>query len=275
MPTEIAREAELVAAERALAAGPSLLPTFRGPQMAEGFAAYRELQRSLDAGMPDQLINISGRMFRKKGYWRAIAMAFNVNVSWLKEEADEDGWRVVYRASTPGGRFADGDGTCTHAEKTERMDTEHNVRSHAHTRAFNRAVSNLVGFGEVSAEELRPEPRRPAAKPAGKPAASKPAAPVADDDNVYAPSDWRESEYAIPDDAVLLTKVSPGFAPIAGYLQHSRQAVGEEGLPIWKPDVYGMARLLCEAGSPAVIEMGTSTKTGKAYVKAIRAWTLP
>ena len=32
--------------------------------------------------------------------------------------------------------------------------TEHNVRSHAHTRAFNRAVSNLVGFGEVSAEEV-------------------------------------------------------------------------------------------------------------------------
>jgi hypothetical protein len=32
--------------------------------------------------------------------------------------------------------------------------TDHNVRSHAHTRAFNRAVSNLVGFGEVSAEEV-------------------------------------------------------------------------------------------------------------------------
>ena len=32
--------------------------------------------------------------------------------------------------------------------------TEHNVRSHAHTRAYARAVSNLVGFGEVSAEEV-------------------------------------------------------------------------------------------------------------------------
>ena len=152
MPTEIAREAELVAAERALAAGPTLLPTFRGPQMAEGFAAYRELQRSLDAGMPDQLINISGKMFRKKGYWRAIATAFNLSVSCLKEDADEEGWRVTYRATSASGRFVDGDGACTHAEKGERMDSEHNVRSHAHTRAFNRAVSNLVGFGEVSAE---------------------------------------------------------------------------------------------------------------------------
>jgi hypothetical protein len=35
--------------------------------------------------------------------------------------------------------------------------TEHNVRSHAHTRAFNRAVSNLCGFGEVSAEEMTRE----------------------------------------------------------------------------------------------------------------------
>jgi hypothetical protein len=32
--------------------------------------------------------------------------------------------------------------------------SRHNVRSGAHTRAYNRAVSNLVGGGEVSADEL-------------------------------------------------------------------------------------------------------------------------
>jgi len=37
--------------------------------------------------------------------------------------------------------------------------TIHNVRAHAHTRAFNRAVSNLVGFGEVSAEEITQQTR--------------------------------------------------------------------------------------------------------------------
>jgi hypothetical protein len=34
------------------------------------------------------------------------------------------------------------------------MLTLHNVRAHACTRAKNRAISDLVGFGEVSAEEL-------------------------------------------------------------------------------------------------------------------------
>ena len=174
MPTELQREPELVAAERALVTGPSLLPAFRGPQMAEGLAAYRELQKALDQGMPEQLINISGRMFRKKGYWRALGTAFALSVACLKEESDEEGWRVVYRATSPSGRFADGDGTCTHAEKAERMDTEHNVRSHAHTRAFNRAVSNLVGFGEVSAEELRPERPAYATTPNTAPAAKLP-----------------------------------------------------------------------------------------------------
>jgi hypothetical protein len=149
---EAAREAMMTAPP-----APSLLPVFRGQQMTEAFEAYRELQRALDAGMPDQLMNIRGRMFRKKGYWRAIATAFNLNVACVKEEVTETGWLVVYRATTPSGRFIDGDGACENDEKSDGQDTEHNVRSHAHTRAFNRAVSNLVGFGEVSAEEMRHE----------------------------------------------------------------------------------------------------------------------
>jgi hypothetical protein len=39
-------------------------------------------------------------------------------------------------------------------DKTAENASHHNVRGHAHTRAFNRAVSNLVGFGEVSADEM-------------------------------------------------------------------------------------------------------------------------
>ena len=51
--------------------------------------------------------------------------------------------------------MADGDGSCFSSEKRGRgQATVHNVRAHAHTRAFNRAVANLVGFGEVSAEEM-------------------------------------------------------------------------------------------------------------------------
>jgi hypothetical protein len=100
------------------------------------------------------------------------------------------GYLVIYRATAPNGRFAIGDGACMAIEKAARFKcphphpswkgksehwphescpdynpahrwrelpaqaTEHNIRSHAHTRAFNRAISNLVGFGEVSAEEV-------------------------------------------------------------------------------------------------------------------------
>lgn len=144
----------------------SPMPVFTGAQMAQAITAYRELQKALDSAMPDQIMDIQGKKFRKKGYWRSVATAFNLTVECVKEErttsdatADHNsdwGWLVTYRATAHGGRCADGDGSCFASEKNRgRMSaTEHNVRSHAHTRAFNRAVSNLVAFGEVSAEEL-------------------------------------------------------------------------------------------------------------------------
>ena len=137
----------------------TLLPVFTGTEMAAALTAYRELQHALDAAMPDQIISLDGKPFRKKGYWRAVSVAFNLTVEPLEErrEVHGDGFAyvVTYRASTAGGRVAIGDGACGSDEKSRgRMRaTEHNVRSHAHTRAYNRAVSNLVGFGEVSAEE--------------------------------------------------------------------------------------------------------------------------
>jgi hypothetical protein len=136
------------------------LPAFGAADMRRAYAAYRELQRALDEAMPDQIITLGDKPFRKKGYWRAVAVAFNLDVSCVHEarvEHGEDwGWEVLYRAQGPSGRRAEGDGSCFASEKSKgRMTaTEHNVRSHAHTRAFNRAIANLCGFGEVSAEEI-------------------------------------------------------------------------------------------------------------------------
>jgi hypothetical protein len=146
----------------------SPLPAFNGAQMTRALAAYRELQADLDKGMPDQIIRLDGKPFRKKGYWRAVGVAFNLSVELVEERREVFGmlpsggeafaYLVTYRAATPTGRSETGDGACTAAEKSvgRMRATEHNVRSHAHTRAFNRAVSNLVGFGEVSAEEVEP-----------------------------------------------------------------------------------------------------------------------
>src|SRR5262245_6852703 len=144
----------------------SPLPAFNGQQMARALVAYRDVQASLDKNMPDQIIRLDGRPFRRKGYWRAITVAFNLSVELVEERrevfgalpngAENFAYLVTYRATTTTGRSQTGDGACTAAEKSvgRMRATEHNVRSHAHTRAYNRAVSNLCGFGEVSAEEV-------------------------------------------------------------------------------------------------------------------------
>jgi hypothetical protein len=179
------------------------LPAISGEQMVVALTAYRALQKALDVAMPDQIMDLDGKKFRKKGYWRAISLAFKLSVEPIEEKREVSGrfldsrenfgWTVTYRASHPSGRGAVGDGSCFAVEKARRFKcphpesegsrrtlhfphntcpnfdpdfqwralpgdaTEHNVRSHAHTRAFNRAVSNLVGFGEVSAEEVERE----------------------------------------------------------------------------------------------------------------------
>jgi len=96
--------------------------------------------------------------------------------------------RSVVRCSHPSGAIQDGVGYCSRSEKlvyqkewyqykgrnqwkylvdedgeplvdkAKTLDsaTMHNVAAHAYTRAVNRSISDLVGFGEVSAEEIHP-----------------------------------------------------------------------------------------------------------------------
>jgi len=140
-----------------------------GAQLIAAFKAYRDIQTALDGVMADQIIQLEGKAFRKKGYWRGLTVGYGLTVECVEERrelfgtlpngGDNFAWVVMYRASTKSGRSGTGDGACSAAEKSvgRMRATEHLVRSHAHTRAFNRAVSNLVGFGEVSAEELEPE----------------------------------------------------------------------------------------------------------------------
>src|SRR5262249_5076073 len=99
----------------------------------------------------------------------------------LEDGTDNYLYTVTYKATMPNGRSVTGDGSCAAAEKTrgKLRATEHNVRSHAHTRAFNRAVSNLVGFGEVSAEEIGDEPA-PARSKSVAAAVKKPATTISE-----------------------------------------------------------------------------------------------
>ncbi len=202
------------------AAAQGALPVVSAELMVAALDAYRDLQKKLDKSMPDQIMELEGKPFRKKGYWRAVALAFNLSVDPVEEKRivsgtfkdgrENFGWIVTYRASHPlSGRSQTGDGACFAVEKARRFRcphphpevewktlhfpqntcpqfdpdfqwkglpaeaTEHNVRGHAHTRAYNRAVSNLVGFGEVSAEEVeRDEDHQPGGAHAAKAAGS-------------------------------------------------------------------------------------------------------
>jgi hypothetical protein len=147
--------------ESLVAVETSHMPVHSGEEMVQALDAYMELQGKLDARMPDAIQMIQGKPFRKKMYWRTIARAFNLSVGKIEGseqkvvEGEDWGYIVQYRAIAPNGAYADGDGACMASEKPEKMATVHNVRAHAHTRAFTRATSNLVAFGEVGADECQ------------------------------------------------------------------------------------------------------------------------
>lgn len=200
---------EVTALERSEPPSTELTQRMTVNQVEEAFREYQDLQRRLDALMPEQILVIgkgkNEQRFRKKGYWRAVKKWARLDVRVLKEERiqidDDWGYLVTMRATSPDGTSEDGDGSCMSSEKrvykkdwdgwerggkrgppkpmkdrdgkpvideyeTSKNATVHNVRAHAMTRAKNRAISDLVGFGEVSAEELsgqrrtEPEPSR-------------------------------------------------------------------------------------------------------------------
>jgi len=170
-PTVIVRKGDPVGEELLVPETTSAIPVAVSPEALEhALDAYQRVQAVLDAKMPGSLMKIRGKKFRKKSYWRAVATAFNLTVTCTEEKhvqgLDGDwGWLCTYRSVAPNGRTTDGDGSCFASEKAGAQGTVHNVRSHAHTRAYNRAVSNLVGFGEVSAEEMNEAPDKPRVDP--------------------------------------------------------------------------------------------------------------
>lgn len=102
--------------------------------------------------------DIAGKTFIKRSGWRKIATAFNISDEILHKEFDKDAkvWRVEVRAIAPNGRYAIGIGACSisEVERKKSAHPEHDAEATAHTRAKNRAISDLCGSGEVSAEEI-------------------------------------------------------------------------------------------------------------------------
>jgi hypothetical protein len=100
---------------------------------------------------------IQGKNCIKKSGWRKIQTAFSISDELISEERKDYKDYFVYlttvKTTAPNGRFVFGVGSCSSDERRF-AHKEHDVRSTAHTRAKNRAIADLVGGGDVSAEEM-------------------------------------------------------------------------------------------------------------------------
>lgn len=139
-------------------------------------AAYDHACRSLIG--PNDVQQEGGRTFKCKSAWRKLGRHFNISTEVLRSEREwlKDDFlaTVTVRAVAPWGQYTDAVGACcTDEESGRRTITVADAIATAETRATNRAISNLIAMGEVSAEEMgkgRPASKSPADKlmPFGK-----------------------------------------------------------------------------------------------------------
>ena len=116
---------------------------------------------------PDDIQMIQGKQFKKKSYWRKLAIVYGLSLQKMEERCEgEEGsitYHFTYRSINQGGQFVDGTGSCTQNEKGKRRSI-HDTRATAETRAKNRAISDMLAWGEVSAEEVEDDHGQPEAQ---------------------------------------------------------------------------------------------------------------
>lgn len=163
------------------------------------------------------IINGNAQAFKKKSAWRKIATAFNISDDILEKEIIRDENHQIISATfyvivtAPNGRTGVGSASCSIFDKINKKDAdqpsnfelrkrftnaENDVIGTAHTRAKSRAISDLVGMGELSAEELEgmdviprkskvtATPAQKKTKPVKKTAVKKTPKPEADDEAI-------------------------------------------------------------------------------------------
>lgn len=133
-------------------------------------AAWAEFNRLKEALLTkDDQYLVKGqraRLVPTRTGWRKLALFFGVSSDIVEEKRWERGGQFGYDfmvvATAPNGQHMVGVGSCDSVDLAKSTKgtlpaTEHNVRAKAHTRAVNRAISDLIGGGELSAEEVEGE----------------------------------------------------------------------------------------------------------------------
>jgi len=126
-------------------------------QLEEHAKQFKDLKEKLLTKGDYALIN--NKKYIKKSGWFTFAFAFNLKTSIIMEDKEMDtnrpGWYAYHftvRCEATNGRITEKVGSCDSSEKPNT--SVHVVRAMAETRSTNRAISAMVGGGEVSAEEM-------------------------------------------------------------------------------------------------------------------------
>lgn len=155
---QIVQEDKPISGELVPVASEIVQPIVTADQAASMMARYIDLTKAVLT--KDDYVQIKDKTYKKKSAWRKYARFFNLSdhVSSKKIEMDEDGI-VTYAEFTvivvaPNGRQSVGWGSCSASER-KFAHPNHDLPATAHTRAKNRAISDIIGAGEVSAEEMQ------------------------------------------------------------------------------------------------------------------------
>lgn len=103
------------------------------------------------------------REFKKKTAWQKLGRAFNVNTRIVEKEFQRSKTGRIseayycVRATLPNGRSVESDALCSRSERGKDNVSDHTIMATAKTRATNRAISELIGAGEVSSDEMTAE----------------------------------------------------------------------------------------------------------------------
>lgn len=165
-----------------------LEPVRPAEKLAASFREFEELKRLVLT--PADTYRVGGEDLRiRKSGWRKLALAFDLTDEIVDEIQEKDPkdpntwvWHVRVRVSARGGRTVEGVSSCSTRER-KFSHPDHDTHALAHTRAKSRAIADMLGAGDLIAEELDEEPtarseempRTKAPETAGRPAREAPA----------------------------------------------------------------------------------------------------
>jgi hypothetical protein len=153
---EGARNTEAVNLPAPIGVGGIVRPAVTAQEALAAWREFQELKKYIIERSDIQVIQ--GKNYVKKSGWRKFATFYNLTDRIVEETREDLGnnafsWKMKVICTAPNGRQTEGVAICTSGEK-KFSHPEHDVYTTCHTRAKNRAISDMIAAGEVSAEEM-------------------------------------------------------------------------------------------------------------------------